>query len=1087
MTDRRLIEAGFPCHQVGGETRRERDSGLAPPTHRLHVWWARRPLTASRAAIAGSLLPADTDINSFMKELGIEKKVVEFEGTQWVLNNKLAERVEKTTSSEELLVDPVVLRAFDKETLRRAKNRDTIKQLKEYSTELATHPVVIKWEEDSRPLSQIHSGERLLVKRVMGDPAHTNERLEFKKAELVKAALGKELSWDAEDIYGYDRAYQNDHVPSSSEFTVLDPTSGGGSIPFEAMRLGHNVVANELNPVAATILHATLQTPRLFGVELIKHIENYGLELINHVHDVMEPFYPSSPLPETEKKSLEKHLENYPELVHEFNSESVIDYLFCRVATCPSCNARTPLLNSQWISKPKPKEGTRWGVQIIANDKNYDFKPFQITSSERKDGKTISYGGNGECIVDDSKGTLTKTVTKGVGQCIHCKQAIEASNIKEQARELSDEGGLEDQIYCVVSVREQPKLSKNGEIQYFSTGKNKGKLKTEKVRFYRAPNDSDNSAFANSKNLLLEQWDFFDEKGLIPTEKFPTGNDMRPMNYGMDQWFKLFNPRQLLCHLTAMAKLSEIKEDLLVKLAPSLARAIVTYLQFVVDKSFDYNSRQTRWIPQRAQVSGTFGRHDFSYKWTYGEMVAGGEGSGIGWALGQVIDAYKGICALVSNVSKDDSEQSVEIVNGTAAHIEPLQDKSVDLICMDPPYYDNVQYAELSDFYYVWMKRTLKDLYPEISWPRLSNKREEAVANPARDGSKENAKQAYMDFMNEIFAECRRVGKDNSLLTIMFTHKSQDAWETLTRSLIEAGWEITSSFPVDSEFGNSMHQKDLAAAASSIFITCRKRQEEQAQAAFWSGLGGSGVQHQIRSAVEAGLDEFRPLKLNAVDQMIACYGRALQVLSENWPVMDGDEEVSPIRAMNEASRVVAEHQIKVITDGNISVDDLDTETAMALTMYGIWGHNEASFTEVLNLSRSLNISLETRTGGYGIEGRMVGINTEISGRTAVAGQAAEDKGYAAPLVKKGSKLRLAKPQERSARRVAKPQSDWDVLHGLLLKFREGDVPVARAYLDEQREGNDNIILDLLEVWGEEAETPEARNEARALLFGLRQQ
>ncbi|WP_197479625.1 hypothetical protein, partial [Oleiphilus sp. HI0132] len=152
-----------------------------------------------------------------------------------------------------------------------------------------------------------------------------------------------------------------------------------------------------------------------------------------------------------------------------------------------------------------------------------------------------------------------------------------------------------------------------------------------------------------------------------------------------------------------------------------------------------------------------------------------------------------------------------------------------------------------------------------------------------------------------------------------------------------------------------------------------------------------------------------------------------------------------------------------------------------------WGHNEASFTEVLNLSRSLNISLETRTGGYGIEGRIVGINTEISGRTAVAGQAAEDKGYAAPLVKKGSKLRLAKPQERSARRVAKPQSDWDVLHGLLLKFREGDVPVARAYLDEQREGNDNIILDLLEVWGEEAETPEARNEARALLFGLRQQ
>jgi len=184
--------------------------------------------------------------------------------------------------------------------------------------------------------------------------------------------------------------------------------------------------------------------------------------------------------------------------------------------------------------------------------------------------------------------------------------------------------------------------------------------------------------------------------------------------------------------------------------------------------------------------------------------------------------------------------------------------------------------------------------------------------------------------------------------------------------------------------------------------------------------------------------------------------------------------------------VVAAHQITEITNGRISVDDLDTETAMALTMYGIWGHNDAAFSEVLNLSRSLNISLETRTGGYGIEGRMVGINTDIGGRKVVAGQAAEDKGYAAPLVKKGSKLRLSKPDERSLRRIAKPQSDWDVLHGLLLKFREGDVPVARAYLDEQREGNDQIILDLLEVWGEEAETPEARNEARALLFGLRQ-
>lgn len=1074
MTDRRLIEAGFPCHQVGAETARERGASSAlPPLYFLHVWWARRPLTPSRAAIAGSLLPEDTYVEAFVKELGIEKQVVELNGGQWVLTGKLLERIEKSGSIESLKVDAVVLRAFDKEVARRAKNLDTIAQLKQHSAELANNPVLQRWEQESQYLGQLHSGEVLSVKRVMGDPSHTNERIEFAKSNEVKEALGSTIKWDAEDLYGYGRAYQNDHAPVPSGLTVLDPTSGGGSIPFEALRLGHNVVANELNPVASTILHATLDFPARFGESLYQDIESWGHRLLERVEREMAPFTPFSPLPEYEKKRLKNHLENCPDLFDQFNvpefDQSGI--LYCRQVTCPSCSAKTPLLNTHWLSKEAKDQ---WGVKVVTagtgSSATYRFETYQA-----KNGK----GPNGE---DPDQSTCKR----GIGQCVHCKQAIEADEIKSQARGESIHGQWKDELYAVVAVRHQPKLDKNGLPQYFTTGPRKGEVKTEKVRFFRSPNQTDYDAIEAASAELKAQWDRFDEQGLIPTEKFPDGNDMRPAKYGMERWYKLFNDRQLLGHLTAMETLSQLKPQIISELGQERGRAVITYLQFAIDKVVDYSSKQTRWHFGRGVIVGTFGRHDFSLKWTYGEIILSGPNSGSKWGLAQVLDAYQGIQGLVEN-SVNLEKQNLSIINGSGVHIEPVKDKSVDLVCMDPPYYDNVQYSELSDYYYVWQKRTLKDLYPELSWSRLTNKQEEAVANPSRDGSAKNAKAEYEKLMGEIFAESRRVVKDDGVMTLMFTHKAQDAWETLTRSLIESGWEITSCFPVESESGYSTHQMNMASAASTIFITCRKRALNNQRVAFWSGLGGTGVQHQIRSAVEAGLDEFRPLKLNAVDQMIACYGRALQVLSENWPVMDGDEEVSPIRAMNEASRVVAEHQIKVITDGNISVDDLDTETAMALTMYGIWGHNEASFTEVLNLSRSLNISLETRTGGYGIEGRMVGINTEISGRTAVAGQAAEDKGYAAPLVKKGSKLRLAKPQERSARRVAKPQSDWDVLHGLLLKFREGDVPVARAYLDEQREGNDNIILDLLEVWGEEAETPEARNEARALLFGLRQQ
>lgn len=353
--------------------------------------------------------------------------------------------------------------------------------------------------------------------------------------------------------------------------------------------------------------------------------------------------------------------------------------------------------------------------------------------------------------------------------------------------------------------------------------------------------------------------------------------------------------------------------------------------------------------------------------------------------LSQVIDAYQGLASLVEPVHRrvEAGERLLlAITFGTAAHMSDVADQSVDLVCMDPPYYNNVQYGELSDYFYVWQRRTLADLYPGVFQRRLVNKQDEAVANPARDGSDAAAKATYERMMAAIFAECRRVLKDTGLMTIMFNHKSHNAWETMTRSLIQAGWQITAAFPVESEPTKDIHHKEIAASVSSIFLTCRKRAKSHRIPAAWTGLGGRGVQHRIRDAVEAALWEFAPLALNPVDEMVACYGRALHVLSEQWPVLDGNEPVGPLRAMNEASRVVAEHQIRRITKGRLSVDDLDPETAMALTLYGIYGLTAIPFDEALNLSRSLNIALTARPRGYAVEGRMIGVNQVANGRRA---------------------------------------------------------------------------------------------------------
>ena len=185
--DVRLIEAGFPCHQVGAETKRERDTGKAPPTHRLHVWWARRPLTPSRAAVLGSLLPADTDVDWFLRELGIEQVQADVNGVRWVLDDKLIERVVTLPSGEEVLpVDAVVLRALAKEQEERRAQRKLIQNLVERDSTLAQDSAIVKWQSMTIPFPEPFpvEGQLLPCKREAADPAWFTRILD------LAAALG---------------------------------------------------------------------------------------------------------------------------------------------------------------------------------------------------------------------------------------------------------------------------------------------------------------------------------------------------------------------------------------------------------------------------------------------------------------------------------------------------------------------------------------------------------------------------------------------------------------------------------------------------------------------------------------------------------------------------------------------------------------------------------------------------------------------------------------------------------------------------------------------------------------------------------
>jgi putative DNA methylase len=1071
--DLRFIEAGFPCHQVGAETQRERGASSAlPPLYYLHVWWARRPLTPSRAAILGSLLPAGTDPDWFLRQLGIEKVQALVNGECWTLTGRLLARIGTDSKGKERLpINNVILRALKREQDRRNKNLKIIHALCEKDPVLSAHPVIVRWKKESQPfpnpLPQID--DCLQVQRVTADPAHTNERIRFRKSEHIQYITENKFKWDNEDLYGYGRAFVHHPNVALEPLTILDPTAGGGSIPFEALRLGYRVIANEINPVATVILYATLKYPFCYGIDLLEFIKQWGKKLLQIQSNKIKALFPDgSPLCDSELHLLEKHLSMFPNLIRNYDKEEIMDYLYTRQVTCPHCGGEAPLLNTCWLSKT----GDKWGVQVIPDRREREgrvrFETYRVKGSRGPRGEDPNFA----------------TVSRGVGSCIHCRQAISSDEIKAQARGESPHGRWRDRLYCVVGVRYQPRLDKEGNPQRYVSGKRAGEIKEKKVRFFRPPNKKDLQALAEAQRLLLERWPEWERQGLIPMEKFPDGNDMRPVLYGMNRWCDMFTPRQLLGHLTLVEELNRLKPQIIKELGPERGRAVVTYLQFMLDKGIDYNSKQTRWHYSRGVLVNTFGRHDFSVKWTFGEMIFSGPNSGAAWGLSQVVDAYQGLAELLAPLHQalQGKAPPLKILHGTAAHMA-VPDRSVDLVCIDPPYYNNVQYAELSDYFYVWQRRTLGDLYPELFRRRHTEKDDEAVANPVRDGSAAGANREYQRLMSEIFTECRRVLKDQGIMTIMFTHKTLEAWEVLTRSLIENGWTITSSLPVESEAVQSLHQKNMAAAASSIFLTCRKREIKRDRPAVWSGFGGEGVAAKVQQAVRRGLQELAILRLNPVDEMVAGYGRALHVLSENWPVLDGDAEVTPVQAMAEASAVVAQYQIERITKERLKVENLGPEAAMALTLYGIFGLHYFSFDQALNLSRSLAIKLEEQPAGYDPVGSKIGVNAERPARSAQR-QDPEEDGFHAPLLRYRSRLRLALPEERSPKRLENPRTEWDLLQGLIMAFREGDVPVARVYLERHAAGKQGIVLDLLSVWAGEMDRDELRKEAESLFFGL---
>ena len=848
MPDTRLIERWLPIAALGEESTRERRSMTAlPPTYYLHVWWARRPLVASRAAILASLLPADADREKFLHVLGIHG-------------------------------DPVATR----------HRIDSAKRNKEY---LGPNPYGYK-----RAFS------------------YSPDREDKKWAELAK-----KCSLDA--------------------LSILDPTAGGGSIPFEVARFGFTAIANDLNPVAALILKATVEWPVRYGSALIEEFSQLSRDFICRAKPKYERVFPLEP-----------------------EGVRIEGYLWARTITCPYCDGLVPL-SPNWRLAP---DGT--GVRL---------KP-HLSTGPGAPGRVCSFE-----IVQSVKEQSGATVAKGDGTCPYsdCGRVIDGDEIKRQAQASQ----MGEQLFAVVYKKRVIKILKSGK-----RGKDKW------VRGYRAPRPEDDNSAEIQARLAekLPEWEALD---IVPSERFPeVSNDDRPIQYGMPLWRNLFSPRQLLCHGTSVEVFREmLAADRAEGKLSEIRQAAYGYLALTLDKLLNYNSRMSVWMPTREVVANTFNRHDFAFCWSHAEMAPLIAGLGYDWAIGQTA---KCIRELVSLVRPDANSSTGNLFDAAKAepHIPPpititckpgdsldhVKDGSIDVVVIDPPYYDNVMYAELSDFFYVWLKRTAGHVFPELFRRHLTDKDNEAVANPARfqgqKGAKSLAGRDYQERMAAIFAECRRTLKPGGVMTLMFTHKAAGAWDALTKGLMEAGFIITASWPINTEAAGSLHIKDKAAANSTIFLVCRPRTEDiQAE----TDLYWEDVEPLVAKAVRTRVKEFQNAGIAGVDLYLASFGPALEEFSRHWPLKRGtpreipeerrrrrqqvlfeeDEwdpyAATPEDALDAARREVKRWRLEQLTHLKANAD-LDPTTAFFVLAWDAFKAPAFSYDEALRLARAVGVDLD---------------------------------------------------------------------------------------------------------------------------------
>jgi putative DNA methylase len=699
---------------------------------------------------------------------------------------------------------------------------------------------------------------------------------------------------------------------------VLDPFSGGGAIPLEALRLGCKTFANDINPIAVLLEKAILEFPQKHGKPI--SVEQYNKHrpwMQNSINDTLNLFSKNNinPLKEDLKywsawiyKMMKDRLsEIYP---NEKNGFIPIGYIWARTMLCPNpnCKIKIPLLKHTWLSKRK---GNKIAFKLNIVNSVVKYKIYK----------------DDDINFDPNLGTTKRANVI----CPNCNIGISAVETRNEFVHKRTNQQL------IALVLKNPSAS--------------GKQ-------YRIATDEDFEIYNNCEtklNRIVEQLSQGNKIYPIPDEiikrvpfKFGVINVWA---YGIDNWGKLFSKRQLLSLLITTELLNNVGNTLDENdVNNEYIKVIMTYLSFIFDKMLSFMTKNTTWKVDTTQAVNVFvGRPAIGMATDYFELnpISGGS------------TCWDNCSTIVLNsfqILKNIDNQA--IVKQCSATNLPYENNFFDAIFTDPPYYDNVPYSYISDFYYVWLKRNLYRYYPELFSTPLTPKADEVVAYEDNENFN-SGKERFDALITQSFNEMARVIKPDGIINIVYAHKSSDAWETIINAILESGLYLTGSWPIHTEMKARLRASESAALASSIYMVCRKR--STSETAYYNE-----IKPAIQQCIHQKLDQFWAEGISGSDFFISAIGPAVEVFGKYASVEKlSGEKVTVKELLEYVRQVVSEHALNRILK-NTQLGGIDNTTRFYLIWRFTYGNTKVLFDDASKLSRAIGFDLEANWDSAGL-------------------------------------------------------------------------------------------------------------------------